>query len=143
MTQTTETGVEELAHELWSVLGPLLRRVLATKSMPFSQLSVLGRLDRDGPATTSELAAHERVRPQSMAATVAELQDRGLVDRAPDSRDGRKILIGLTTAGSETLRRERASSQEWLRLALTEHLDPAEQAELAESIRLIRRLAQR
>ena len=141
MTQATEIGVEELAHELWCVLGPLLRRVLGCKAMPFTQLSVLSRLERDGAGTTSELAAHERVRPQSMAATVAELQGRGLVDRAPDPSDGRKILIRLTEAGVQTLRRERAASQEWLRLALAEHLETAERAELGRSLRLIGRLA--
>jgi DNA-binding MarR family transcriptional regulator len=141
MTQATGTGVEELAHELWSVLGPLLRRVLACKSMPFAQLAVLSRLERDGASTTSELATQERVRPQSMAATVAELQERGLVDRAPDPLDGRKILIRLTEAGARTLGRERAASQEWLRLALAERLGSAEQAELGRALRLIERLA--
>jgi DNA-binding MarR family transcriptional regulator len=141
MTQATGTDVEGLAHELWSVLGPLLRRVLACKSMPFPQLSVLSRLEREGAGTTSELAAHERVRPQSMAATVAELLERGLVDRAPDPRDGRKILIRLTEAGSRTLGLERAASQEWLRLALAERLEAAEQAELGRALRLIERLA--
>jgi DNA-binding MarR family transcriptional regulator len=102
---------------------------------------VLSRLHRDGASTTSELAVHERVRPQSMAATVAELQERGLVDRAPDPRDGRKIRIRLTEAGLATLGQERAASQEWLRRALAEHLAPHEQTELARSLRLIERLA--
>ena len=141
MTQTTEVGVEELAHELWSAVGPLLRRVLGAGSIPFTQLSALSRLERDGAQTSSELAGQQRVRPQSMAATVGELLDRGWVERSPDPTDGRKILLHITALGLETLRRERAASQEWLRQAMTERLEPAEQAELHRAIPLIRRLA--
>ena len=141
MNQATEVGVEELAHELWSAVGPLLRRVLGAGSMPFTQLSALSRLDRDGAQTSSELANQQRVRPQSMAATVSELLERDWVGRSPDPTDGRKILVEITEVGRQTLRRERAASQEWLRRALTERLEPAEQAELRRAIPLIRRLA--
>ena len=64
---------------------------------------MLARLEREGPATTSALAAAERVRPQSMAQTLAELGAAGLVGADGRIRtDGRQILIELTERGRAT-----------------------------------------
>ena len=41
------------------VLGLLVRRLRAEHRLPVSHGAVLGRLERDGPATTSALAAAE------------------------------------------------------------------------------------
>jgi len=58
--------------------------------MTLSQVSVLSRLDRDGPTTVTNLAHAEGVRPQSMGATVSALETTGLVSGAPDPNDGRQ-----------------------------------------------------
>src|ERR1700758_1515441 len=89
------------ASELRLVLGQLVRRLRAEYSFPVAQASVLSRLDREGPQTTSALAVAERVRPQSMAQTLAELESDELIARRPDPADGRRILIELTTRGRE------------------------------------------
>ena len=91
------------AVELRVVLGQLVRRLRVEHRFPVAQATVLGRLDREGPLTTSALAARERVRPQSMAATVAELNSAGLVGRRPDPDDGRQVLIELTELGRHVL----------------------------------------
>jgi DNA-binding MarR family transcriptional regulator len=140
MTRTAVPAVDALTHDLWSALSPLIRRVFASYSMPYTQMSALSRLDRCGPATSSELAAQQHVRPQSMAATVGELESAGLVHRTADPDDGRKVLLTITKQGRETLARERASSQQWLRDALSERLSPAEQADLARVVSLLERL---
>jgi DNA-binding MarR family transcriptional regulator len=140
MTRTAEPAVEALTHDLWSALTPLIRRMFASYSMPYTQMSVLSRLDRCGPATSSELAVLQHVRPQSMAATVGELESAGLVGRTADPDDGRKVLVTVTNEGRETLARERANSQQWLRAALGERLNPAEQADLARVVSLLERL---
>ena len=60
------------ARELRVVVGRLrrrLREVSATGDLTPSQTSVLSRLGQDGAASASDLAAAERVRPQSMAAS--------------------------------------------------------------------------
>lgn len=134
------TDVETVAHELWSAVGPLLRRLIAEKSMPFGQVSVLGRLEREGPLTTSDLAARERVRPQSMAQTVGELEQAGLLTRGPDPDDRRKVRLHLSAVGVQTLARERRASQQWLVQAVGERLDEREQVELLRAAELIARL---
>src|SRR4029077_19810603 len=78
------TQVVKGASELRLVLGQLIRRLRAEYSFPVAQASVLSRLAREGPQTTSVLAAAEHVRPQSMAQTLAELESSGLIERRPD-----------------------------------------------------------
>ncbi len=78
----------DLAHDLREIFGRLVRRLRADSDYPITQMAVLGRLDRHGPASISQLAADEGVRPQSMAQTVREMETAGWVSRRPDPHDG-------------------------------------------------------
>ena len=62
-----------VASELRVVIGQLVRRLRAEHGFSLAQGAVLGRLDREGASSTSDLASAERVRPQSMAQTVVHL----------------------------------------------------------------------
>jgi DNA-binding MarR family transcriptional regulator len=130
------------ASELRIVLGQLVRRLRAEYRFPISHGAVLGRLERDGPATTSSLAAAERMRPQSMAQTVADLEADGLVDRTPDPVDRRQILIAVTERGRETLAEDRARRDGWLASAIATELTPEEQDILIRAVPLLHRLSQ-
>lgn len=129
------------ASELRIVLGQLIRRLRAENTFSISQVAVLARLDREGPQTTSGLATAERVRPQSMAQTVAELQAAGLVSRTPDPADRRQVLIALTAQGRETLSADRRRREGWLAEAMAK-LTPEEQETLIRAVPLLRRLTQ-
>ena len=102
---------------------------------------MLGRLDREGPASISDLAAAERMRPQSMAQTVRDLEAAGLVSRRPDPDDGRRAFVELTPAGLELLHATRAQREGWLSEALERELTPAERKTLREALELLERLA--
>jgi DNA-binding MarR family transcriptional regulator len=128
--------------ELRIVLGQLVRRLRAEYRFPISQATVLSRLDRGGAATTSALAAAERLRPQSMAHTIAELESDGLIDRTPDPDDRRQVLIALTERGREALAEERARREGWLAEAIAAELNEDEQELLLQAVPLLRRLAQ-
>ncbi len=130
------------AVELRVVLGQLVRRLRVEHRFPVAQATVLGRLDREGPLTTSALAARERVRPQSMAATVAELNSAGLVGRRPDPDDGRQVLIELTELGRHVLVEERRRRDGWLADAIAGELTAEEQDALASALPLLRRLSE-
>jgi len=134
--------VATAASELRLVLGQLIRRLRAEYSFPVAQASVLSRLDREGTQTTSGLAAAERVRPQSMAQTLAELETAGLIGRRPDPADGRRVLIELTTLGREKVLEARGQREDWLAAAITDELDPEEQRTLLAAVPLLRRLSQ-
>lgn len=134
--------VTRSASELRIVLGQLTRRLRAEHRFPISHATVLSRLDREGAMTTSALAAAERVRPQSMAHTIAELEADDLVDRTPDPDDRRQILIELTARGREALADERARREGWLAQTIATELTGDEQEILIRAVPLLRRLAQ-
>ena len=133
--------VATAASELRLVLGQLVRRLRAEYSFPVAQASVLSRLDLEGAQTTSGLAATERVRPQSMAQTLAELETAGLIGRRPDPADGRRVLIELTTLGRERVLEARGRREDWLAAAIADELDPQEQRTLLAAVPLLRRLS--
>jgi len=131
-----------LAQEFRETLGRLVRRLRAESGQrPVGQLAVLGRLDREGPASTSDLAAAERMRPQSMAQTVRDLEAAGLVSRRPDPDDGRRALVELTALGRERVRAARAQRESRLSEILERDLTPAERETLREAVALLRRIA--
>ena len=137
------TEPEALASDLRVVIGQLVRRLRAERrDLPLAQVTVLGRLDRVGPCGVSDLAAGERVRPQSMASTVAALLAAGLVSRAPDPGDRRRVLIALTSAGREALAVDRRRREGWLADAIRGDLSPKEQRALADAAVLLARIAE-
>ena len=137
----TRADPAHLASDLRVVLGQLMRRLRAEHRFPLSHGTVLGRLDRDGPQSVSELAVAERVRPQSMAQTVGDLEADGLVTRRPDPDDRRRALVELTTQGRATLLADRAQREGWLARAISEELSPADLDVLESAVGLLRLLA--
>jgi DNA-binding MarR family transcriptional regulator len=131
-----------LASKLRVVLGQLMRRLRVEHRFPLMHGAVLGRLDRDGPLTTVELASAERVRPQSMGQTVAELESQGLISRKPDEFDRRRMLLELTGAGRTALTEDRKRREGWLAEAIERDFSAAEQDVLARSVRLLERLTE-
>ena len=106
---TNELELRALAAELRIVLGRLIRRLRAEYRFGLTQASVLGRLDREGPQYIGELAAAERVRPQSMSQALDELEAEKLIERCPDATDGRRTRIALTAQGRAALEADRAA----------------------------------
>jgi DNA-binding MarR family transcriptional regulator len=138
----TRPNLQLLASDLRVVLGQLVRRLRAEHRFPLSQSSVLGRLDRGGLTSIGDLATAERVRPQSMTQTIADLEAQGLIARQPDPSDGRRALVELTPRGQETLNEDRRHREGWLAQAIAEELSPEEQALLARALDVLRRLAE-
>ena len=139
----TEPSAAVLAAELHALSGRLKRRLREQASagdLTPSQGAVLRHLSQKGPTTVSALARMEGVRPQSMGATVAGLEELGLVKGAPDARDGRQTILSLTPACRELIRTGRAARQDWLMRAIQTKLTAEEQAQLAFSLRLLNRL---
>jgi DNA-binding MarR family transcriptional regulator len=138
----TRVDSSPLASELRVVLGRLIRRLRSEHRFSLSQGSVLGRLDREGPQSTSKLATAERVRQQSMGQTIAELESQGLIARRPDPTDGRSALLELTEAGRTELHQDRSRREGWLAEAIEENFSVEEREVLDEATRLMARLAE-
>ncbi len=133
------------ARELRVVVGRLrrrLREVAGGADLTPTQTAVLSRLDKDGPATASALAAGERVRPQSMASTLTALEGYGMIQRHPDPQDGRRQLVSLSPAGRSRLEGDRQAREEWLARALQERYTEAERRTIGRALALLDRLTQ-
>lgn len=105
-----------------------------------SQAAVLLRLEKHGSATVSSLARAEGMRPQSMSAIVAPLQESGLVSGAPDPDDGRQTLISLTPKCLKWMQEGRAARQDWLTRTISQKLSLSEQEDLQQALQLLTRL---
>jgi DNA-binding MarR family transcriptional regulator len=129
-----------LATELRMAVAHIVRRFRQDRTLSGPQTQALIWLERQGPKTTSQLAALELVRPQSMAQTVALAEEAGLVSRRPDPDDGRQSLIEITDQGRDALDEFRRVGERWLSEALEARLSAEERAELAHAVGLIHRL---
>ena len=142
----SEPDPVRIAAGLRAALGPLVRRLRQVRpddELTLSQTSAMVRLDREGPATASELAAREGIRPQSMWSIVGRLEERGLVSRTQDPDDGRRMVVTLTDAGRDGLTGARAERGRRLAAAVAAELTPDEQRLLAAAIPLLERIVRR
>ncbi len=140
-----DTRALALASDLRALVGQfkrLFRDQASWGDMTLSQVSVLSRLDRDGPATVTHLARAAGVRPQSMGATVSALETTGLVSGAPDPADGRQTIWSLTPACREWIRVGRAAREDWLFHVIQQRLSATEQEQLAGGLALLKRLTE-
>jgi DNA-binding MarR family transcriptional regulator len=106
------------------------------------QLTALSRLDRLGPLTTAELARREQITPQAMGATIASLEQRGLVARSADASDGRRAILSLTPAGTDAVHSGRSAMSDKIADALTGSFTRDEIAILDAAAPLIERLSE-
>lgn len=141
MPAQTDTDTAVLAADLRVVVGQLIRRLRRENLFPLNQASVLGRLDRCGSQSVSDLAAAERVRPQSMAQTVGDLEADGMVERSPDPDDRRRAIVHLTAAGKGRIEADRRAREGWLVKAL-EELPEADRETVEQAVTLLGRLAE-
>ena len=142
---TEEPDVREVAAALQMSIGLLRRRLRQVRpegELTLPEVAALARLDRAGPATASALARVEQISPQSMGATLAGLEARGLVARSPDPDDGRRVVLSVTGAGQQVLRDKRSARTEQLAQALSAGFTSAELAQLRAAAPLLERLAQ-
>jgi DNA-binding MarR family transcriptional regulator len=136
-------SLELASIELGQAIGQLVRRVRAAAAeheLSLTESAVLARLAKDGPATTADLARAESVRPQSMGATIASLEEMGLVDRKPHPTDGRQVKIALTAKGIAVRNSAKDAKRTWLAHAIAQ-LTEEERETLFKAGELIKRLA--
>jgi len=130
--------------DLAQTLGRLVRHMRAAAAqheLSLTESAVLARLGRDGPATTAELARAESMRPQSMSAAVATLEERGLVERKPHPSDGRQVNIAITEKGAGVRSSTKDLKRAWLAQA-TAGLEDEDRQILARAGDILKRLLQ-
>ncbi|HEY2669644.1 MAG TPA: MarR family transcriptional regulator [Rugosimonospora sp.] len=147
MTGDTDPDPVVRAQQLRVAIGRVARRfrqiyaVNQAAGPSFTEVAVLARLEREGPASPSELAVRERVTTQAIATVIRELESRDLISRSPDPADGRKTVVALTGAGGALLRDREQAVMSVLVRALGESYSQAELRRLDAAIPLLNRLA--
>lgn len=141
-SRTAPTRVRSLASWLISqgaaTAGSLITARLATLGAHRYQFSLLAALDEFGPLSQAELGRRCGLDRSDVAGAVAELDGRGLLDRAPDPADRRRNVVRITTAGREHL----ATLDALVTSAQEEFLAPLSPDERALLLRLLTRLTE-
>ncbi|WAL69389.1 MarR family transcriptional regulator [Amycolatopsis cynarae] len=145
MEETVAESAVQGARELRITVGRLRRRFKRTydnEGLTPSQTSALSRLDKEGPASASELAEAEGVRHQSITSTLNALDERGLIQRRADPQDGRRQLVSVSEAGHALLEDKRRAGEEWLARALHDRYTERERQTLLKAMALLERLTE-
>jgi DNA-binding MarR family transcriptional regulator len=138
---TRSPSTPELASRLRLVLTRTARRLRQQGDPALSPTvaSALSTIEREGPLTPSELAAHERVQRPTVTRVAARMVEAGLVERLADERDGRVARLRATPAGRRALRALRTRKTAYLARRL-ERLEPEERETLARAGDILERL---
>ena len=132
-----------LAGALRDAVGRLSRRMRAERAvtdLSLGQLAALRTLERHGPMTASELAAHEKVQPPSMTRIIAALESHGFLTRTPDPTDRRQVVVTASASGRAVLTEDRRRKDAWLSQRLRA-LDADDIAVLAAAVPVLEKLS--
>jgi DNA-binding MarR family transcriptional regulator len=122
-------------------LGRRMRLERGDDALSPSKLILLGWLARGGPLTPTELAARERMRPQSLTRTLASLEEDGLITRRAGTRDRRQSLVAITDKGRNAVDRDMEQRDIWLATVMAQRLSSTECEMLRLATHLMERLA--
>lgn len=114
-----------------------LRRAMRPLGLGAQQFLLLEQLQLRGQASQAELADALSIDPSNVAPLVADLCDRGLVERNRHDADRRRYVLRVTRTGAQLLRRTEGAITD----AETELLAPLESEQREELHTLLRHLA--
>jgi len=120
----------------------LLRRLRSehTPDTPSGvQFSALVCLSRHGGLTPRELGIREEIQKSTVTKLIAALEADGLISRRGDPRDRRRLILELTSAGTELLAARATANQGWLNAHLAQ-LAEDERAILGAAIPIINKI---
>ncbi|SFW46607.1 MarR family winged helix-turn-helix transcriptional regulator [Chitinophaga sancti] len=135
----------EVAASLRSTVTRLtrqLRKQNISSAFSNAELLTMGLLDQHGSMLPSALADLERISAQAISQIINRLVEAGVVDRASDESDKRKVLITLTPAGKQHLDENRRIKEEWLVKAMDNLFSTEELALIEAFLPLLQRLAE-
>ncbi|MDO0929603.1 MarR family winged helix-turn-helix transcriptional regulator [Streptomyces sp. TG1A-8] len=107
----------------------LVAEALAQVGMRMMHHAVLSAVAELGPVSQAELGRSLSIDPKDMVAILNDLQNDGLVARAPDVKDRRKNAISLSPSGKRRLLQTEKLGRE-ANDELTAALTPAERTQL-------------
>ncbi|MFN2544203.1 MAG: MarR family winged helix-turn-helix transcriptional regulator [Actinomycetota bacterium] len=106
-----------------------------------SMLSAISTIERYGPMTLSELAAHERVKPPTVTTIIGRLEAAGLVARDTDLDDRRIAWISLSPEGRKFVEATRSRKTAYLATRIGK-LSAQDRAALSRAVTILERLVE-
>jgi DNA-binding MarR family transcriptional regulator len=106
-----------------------------------TMLAALTTIERHGPMTAGDLAAHEQVRKPTVTRILGALVDEDLVERTPDPIDRRVSWVRLTATGRALMRSVRRRSDRYLAERLR-RLDPDDLLALERAAEILDRVTE-
>ncbi len=131
-----------MADRLHAAAIHLLRRLrVEDEALGISapRLSALSVLVFGGPMRIGALAQAEQVEPPTMTRLVDAMERDGYVERAPDPRDRRAVIVRPTPKGTRALKQGRAQRVEALAAGLRA-LSPDQLSILARGVEVLERV---
>lgn len=114
----------------------MLATLFAAHHLTPVQFGILAHLGTGAPLTQSQLARAVMIRPQSVNTAIADMIERGLLERTGPVGRGRRTPLAVTPAGVELLRTIQPSVRQ---ISQPEHLglDAAQAARLNETLHAV------
>jgi DNA-binding MarR family transcriptional regulator len=117
MADKASSEEDPLVAQVRTVVGRLYRRFRTERpegTLGDAALDVLGRLQKTGSQTLTELSDYAGVAPASMSQSVNRLTSAGYAVRSPDPGDRRKVRFSATREGADLALAARRQRNAWL-----------------------------
>ena len=139
-SRPTETDLPARLRMAVTRLARRLRQESGTALSP-TQHTLLATVVRLGPVTLGDLAAQEGVRPPTVTAAIARLEEQGLVRRERDATDRRVTHVEATAEGRRVLERALSRRTAYLEQRIRA-LSAADRAALERAAAVLERLVE-
>jgi len=144
---STDAAIDSILKDLLLVLPVFRKKLLpmdvsmVTGNLGRLHLAVMGMLSEQGQ-TATELARTMALPKSQMTPAVAQLVERGVVERQVDARDRRLVNLSLTAHGRVLLEEMRRQVEEHIRGKLS-GLAPEDLYRLSDALATIREVVSR
>ena len=134
---------QECAHAVMHTVPAVMRAIRAEMRrngaplLSIPQVRTLAYLHRSPGSCLFHLAEHLGVTRPTASAIVERLVRRGMVNRAEDPRERRRVVLRLTPLGLEHFRRTRRATQNWMATVLS-RLSPADLRRVMKGVAALR-----
>jgi DNA-binding MarR family transcriptional regulator len=141
LTVSPERCAREILDVTPTIIQALRVQMRAARQQDLSvpQFRTLAFLSRHRGSSLSAAAEFIGLTLPTMSVLVDGLVQRGIVDRAPDSQDRRRVLLSLTAEGERLHKQALDGSAAWL-VAVLKPLDEQQRRTVVEAFEVLRPL---
>lgn len=114
MTTPTPEVIAARIRPAMTKLYVMYFRIAEQSDLTGPQLSIMARLQDNGPSRISQIAREEGIRMPTASNALHQLEQRELVERIRDEQDRRGVRVRLTSLGETELERVGAERTRYL-----------------------------